>query len=174
MMKYIYARSGRLRNYVAQQGIQLLEINGSPVDFRFHLVKSRNNRWTVAGVGAKQAAKGGVTTHLHSGGAVYAPLDALNKMMAKDAATAKFQESKNVVITLAEHVERNYPHLLGELGFDIGIDRTGGIWMFEVNSKPGRSIYKHPALRKDGRQTLKYLLNYFVYLGTRSRSRRAR
>jgi hypothetical protein len=171
MMRFIHRRSGRLYNHIAQQGIPLLEIEGGGLDFRVHLNKSGQNRWIVSGLGAKRAAKGGVTTHLHSGGAVYPPLVALQKVYAKEEAEKKLQQTKTVAIEIAEEVERNYPHLLGELGFDIGIDRGGRIWMFEVNSKPGRSIYKHPALRKDGQATLRHLLNYCMYL---SRTRRAR
>lgn len=174
MMHYLHRRSGKLRNHIVQQGIDLVQIDGSPLDFRFHLNKTRNNRWTVAGIGAKRAARGGVTTHIHSGGSVYAPLVALEKVYDQEKARSKLQQAKNVAISLAEAVERNYPHLLGELGLDLGIDRDGHIWMFEVNSKPGRSIYKHPALRKDGRSTLRHLLNYCAYLSKAGHARRVR
>ncbi len=37
-------------------------------------------------------------------------------------------------------IERKSKRRVGELGFDIGIDKSGNIWMFEANAKPGRSI----------------------------------
>ena len=36
---------------------------------------------------------------------------------------------------------------IGEIGFDLGIDQTGAIWMFEANSRPGREIFQHVSLK---------------------------
>lgn len=169
LMRFIHRRSGSLYNYIAQQGIALSELEGAAVDFRFHMNKSGKNEWMVAGVGAKRAARGGVTTHIHSGGSLFRPEHALQRMFTAEQAKRLLQEAKEAAITISETVERNYPHLLGELGLDIGIDRRGHIWLFEVNSKPGRSIFAHPALRTDGQNTMRQLVNYCVYLGRRRR-----
>jgi hypothetical protein len=172
VMRFIHRRSGSLYNYIAQQGISLSELEGAAVDFRFHMNKSSANKWVVAGIGAKRAARGGVTTHIHSGGSLYRPEHALSRMFPAERATALLEEAKVAAVDIAETVERNYPHLLGELGLDIGIDRNGRIWLFEVNSKPGRSIFSHPALRTDGQNTMWHLINYCLYLGRKRTSRR--
>lgn len=39
---------------------------------------------------------------------------------------------------LNEHIEG----FIGEIGFDLGIDQAGKVWMFEANSRPGRSIFR--------------------------------
>lgn len=80
-------------------------------------------------------------------------------------------KAKQAAIQLAEAIERNQTHHIGELGFDIGIDRKDNIWMFEANSKPGRSIFKHPSLRTEGMATLRHIFEYCVYL-SRFRPRR--
>jgi len=148
---------------VVQQGIRLIEIDKCPIDFRFHMHKDGNNDWVVAGIGAKKAGRGSVTTHIKNGGSLMTPEQALSRTF-KDRASEVLQEAKAVAIKLSEAIERNYNHTLGELGLDIGIDQDGAVWMFEANAKPGRSIFKHPALREQGRASLEYILDHCLYL----------
>ncbi|MCZ8513441.1 YheC/YheD family protein [Paenibacillus filicis] len=170
LMSYINRQIGRLNNYVAQQGIRLIEIDGCPIDFRFHMTKNRDNQWVVAAIGAKKAGKGSVTTHVRTGGMLMTPEQVMKEIFGSRADTV-LSSAKEAAIRLAEDIERNYRHTLGELGFDIGIDQSERIWMFEANSKPGRSIFKHPALKEQGRASLQYIYDYCMYLA-RFRARR--
>jgi|HigsolmetaAR203D_1030402.scaffolds.fasta_scaffold00147_2 hypothetical protein len=155
---------GRMKNYVAQQGIRLLELDGSPIDFRFHMNKNGRNEWVVGGIGAKRAGRGSITTHVRTGGQVIPPEKALTRILGEEKARAALQEAKQTAIKLARAIERNYRYRIGELGFDLGIDKDGKIWMFEANSKPGRSIFKHPALKEQGRETLSLIFEHCLYL----------
>jgi hypothetical protein len=156
---------GRMRNYVVQQGIRLVELERCPIDFRFHMNKNGNNEWVVAGIGAKKSGRGSVTTHIKNGGKLMTPEVALNRIYGS---TTKAEElltkAKQASIQLAEAIERNHPHRIGELGFDIGIDQKDQIWMFEANSKPGRSIFHHPSLKSEGVATLRHIFDYSMYL----------
>ena len=164
MMKMLRARHGsELNHYGAQQGIRLVELDNCPIDFRFHMHKDGNNRWVVAGVGAKKAGRGSVTPHIKNGGSLMTPEHALGRAFG-DRSAEVLQEAKETAVKLSEAIERNYNHTLGELGLDIGIDRNGAVWMFEANAKPGRSIFKHPALKQQGRASLQYLLDHCLYL----------
>lgn len=154
----------RMRNYVVQQGIRLIELDSCPIDFRFHLHKDGNNEWVVAGIGAKKAGKGSVTTHVKNGGQVMTPEQVLDRVFGAKAQTI-LKETKEVAIKLATAIERNSQHTLGELGLDIGIDQNERIWMFEANSKPGRSIFKHPLLKSQGNSSLQYIFEHLTYLG---------
>ena len=158
-------RGNRMRHYVIQQGIRLIELDRCPIDFRFHMCKNGNNEWVAAGIGAKRAGRGSVTTHVRSGGKLMTPEAALTRIYGSTAkAEEMLNKAKQVAIQLAEAIERNYPHRLGELGFDIGIDQKDNIWMFEANAKPGRSIFKHPALKAQGTATLRHIFEYSAYL----------
>lgn len=170
LMHLLNARSGRLRNYVVQQGIRLIEIDSCPIDFRFHLHKNGQNQWVVAGIGAKKAGKGSVTTHVKNGGQIMTPEQVLDRVFGSKADTI-LHNAKQAAIKLAESIEKNSRHLLGELGFDIGIDQNEQIWMFEANSKPGRSIFKHPSLKSQGKTSLELIFEHSMYLG-RFRARR--
>jgi len=170
LMSLLNRSSGRLNHYVAQQGIRLIELDNCPIDFRFHLTKNMNNQWVVAGIGAKKAGKGSVTTHVRTGGQLMTP-DHVLKQMFGSRADQVLASAKETAIKLAEAIERKDQHTLGELGFDIGIDQNERIWMFEANSKPGRSIFKHPALKGEGKAALQYIYDYCLYL-SRFRPRR--
>lgn len=158
-------RGNRMRNYVIQQGIRLIELDRCPIDFRFHMNKNGNNEWVAAGIGAKRAGRGSVTTHVRSGGKLMSPESALTRIYGSSAkAEEVLNKARQAAIQLAEAIERNYPHRLGELGFDIGIDQKENIWMFEANAKPGRSIFKHPSLKSQGAATLRHIFEYSAYL----------
>ncbi len=161
---------GRLQNYVAQQGIRLIEIDSCPIDFRFHMTKNGSNKWVVAAIGAKKAGKGSVTTHIRNGGQLMTPEQVLRQIYGSRSDTV-LQNAKETAIQLAEAIEKNYDHLLGELGFDIGIDQSENVWMFEANAKPGRSIFKHPSLKAQDKASIAYIYEHFLYL-SRFRARR--
>jgi len=164
LMKMLKTRHGSsLNNYVAQQGIRLVEIDNCPIDFRFHMHKDGRNEWVVAGIGAKKAGRGSVTTHIKNGGSLMTPEQALGRTFGARSEEV-LKEAKTVAVRLSEAIERNYSHQLGELGLDIGIDREGDVWMFEANAKPGRSIFKHPALKDQGKASLEYILEHCLYL----------
>ncbi|MFD0620310.1 YheC/YheD family protein [Paenibacillus sp. GCM10027629] len=164
LMRMLQARHGRaLHNYVIQQGIRLIEIDQCPIDFRFHMHKNGSNQWVVVGIGAKKAGKGSVTTHIKNGGQLLTPEQALSRTFGARG-NEVLQKAKEISISLAESIEKNYPHLLGELGFDIGIDQDEQVWMFEANAKPGRSIFKHPALRKEGKASIVHIIEHCMYL----------
>lgn len=170
LMQMLGTGRGRLTNYVAQQGIRLIEIDSCPIDFRFHLTKNGNNNWIVAAIGAKKSGKGSVTTHIRNGGQLMTPEQVLRQIYGSRAEQV-LTHAKEAAIKLAEGIENNYNHLLGELGFDIGIDQSEKIWMFEANAKPGRSIFKHPSLKEGDVATLQNIYEHCLYL-SRFRSRR--
>ncbi|WP_438447534.1 YheC/YheD family endospore coat-associated protein [Gorillibacterium sp. sgz5001074] len=171
LMKLLRRHNIQLRHYVIQQGIRLIELDGCPLDFRFHMVKNGNNQWVAAGIGAKRAGRGSVTTHIRNGGELMTPEHALTRVYGSSKAEEILTTAKQAAIRLAEAIEKRYSHPLGELGFDLGIDQNDRVWMFEANAKPGRSIFKHPSLKAQGRATLTNLFEHCLYLA-RFRTRR--
>ncbi|MBW7477044.1 YheC/YheD family protein [Paenibacillus oenotherae] len=164
LMRMLQAKHGNaLGRYVSQQGVRLIEIDGCPIDFRFHMHKNGSNEWVPVGIGAKKAGRGSVTTHIKNGGSLLTPDQALGRTFG-DRADEMLAKAKTVSVQLSQAIERNFPHTLGELGLDIGIDKDGEVWMFEANAKPGRSIFSHPALRSQGRDSLSHILDHCMYL----------
>jgi hypothetical protein len=169
LMRMLGTGRGRLQNYVAQQGIRLIEIDSCPIDFRFHMTKNGNDQWVVAAIGAKKAGRGSVTTHIRSGGQLMTPEQVLRQIYGTRAENV-LNNAKETSVKLAESIEKHYHHLLGELGFDIGIDQNENVWMFEANAKPGRSIFKHPSLKDQDKASVAHIYEYCLYLcGFRAR-----
>ncbi|AOZ93853.1 YheC/YheD family protein [Paenibacillus crassostreae] len=164
LMRMLDAKHGRLlRGYVIQQGIRLIEIDNCPIDFRFHMHKNGNNQWVVVGIGAKKSGRGSVTTHLKNGGSLLTPEQALSRSFGARSDEV-LKQAKQVAISLAEVIELHHQHLLGELGFDLGIDQDEKIWMFEANAKPGRSIFNHPSLKNEGIASVEHIMEHCLYL----------
>jgi hypothetical protein len=164
LMRMLKARHGSSMNrYVIQQGIRLLEIDGCPIDFRFHMHKNGRNEWVAAGIGAKKAGRGSVTTHIKNGGSLMTPEQALSRTFGERSGEV-LEGAIRAAVRLSEAIDRNYPHTLGELGLDLGIDKDGEVWMFEANAKPGRSIFKHPALKAQGKASMSYIMEHCLYL----------
>jgi hypothetical protein len=171
-MKYLTARTRTKSGYIIQQGIELITIDDRPVDFRVHLTKDRKNQWQVVGVGAKIAGKGSVTTHVRTGGVVTTPENVLQSVFGSSGGRM-LEMIHKASIDLAEAIESKSPDLLGEIGFDIGLDKNGRVWMFEANSKPGFSIFKHPSLHQGYKQSLRNIYEHSLYLAEQKMKERA-
>ncbi|MGN7470795.1 YheC/YheD family endospore coat-associated protein [Brevibacillus sp. SAFN-007a] len=156
-------RSRRVGSYLAQQGIPLKTFHGRPFDFRVHLHKNQQNEWVVSCTAAKVAGSGSVTTHVRTGGTVIPGDELLHHLYGKQKALMSERISE-ASIRLATAIEQAKGIDLGELGLDMGIDVHGHVWMFEANSKPGRSIFKHARLRQADQESRKLLVDYSCYL----------
>jgi len=74
------------------------------------------------------------------------------------------EKLRKAAISLSSALERNMEGFIGEIGFDFGIDTLGRVWLFEANSKPGRSIFSHPDLKSFELLTRKLSLSFGLYL----------
>ncbi|PTM58051.1 YheC/YheD family protein [Desmospora activa] len=153
----------RLPRYLVQQGIRLVKYNGRSVDFRVHMHKDKQGKWQVVGMGAKVAGLGSVTTHGRTGGSLLTAEELLSDSFPGKE-KGMMEHIQNVSIQIARALEGEVNGHLGELGLDIGVDRYRKVWLFEVNSKPGRSIFLHPSLRSAGRQSARYITEYSMKL----------
>ncbi|USG64457.1 YheC/YheD family protein [Brevibacillus ruminantium] len=156
-------RTRRASAYLAQQGISLLTFQGRPFDFRVHLHKNLQNEWVVSCMAAKVAGSGSVTTHVRTGGTVIPGDELLSYLFGKQK-TLMTERVSQAAIRLASAIEQAKGMDLGELGLDMGIDKHGHVWMFEANSKPGRSIFKHARLKKADQESRSLLVDYSCYL----------
>ncbi|WP_161524737.1 YheC/YheD family endospore coat-associated protein [Alteribacter lacisalsi] len=150
-----------LRQMVVQQGIQLLSSDQKPVDFRIHTNKDEHGQWQVSAFAAKIAGIGSVTTHVKSGGKVKSLQELKHDTVITDR---QYEALKQAALEISETIDREMDGHIGEIGFDFGIDTNDQIWMFEANSKPGRSIFSHPSLKRDDYHTRHLPFAYGTYL----------
>ncbi|HEU4965389.1 MAG TPA: YheC/YheD family protein [Bacilli bacterium] len=156
-------QTGTGRVYLMQQGVDLKRHEGNRTDFRVHLHKNGAGEWEAAGIGAKVAGSGAVTTHVHNGGHVLNGDEVLETWYGPDA-----DEMRDKLIAASVQVAVVLQGLLhgpvGEFGLDVAIDEADRIFVFESNAKPGRAIFKHPDLRAAGRRSAQMVIEYAGYL----------
>lgn len=160
---YFGDQHNRLNHYLAQQGIRLVKYEDRPVDFRVHMHKDGEGEWQVVAIGSKAAGFGCVTTHIRTGGFIISTDKLLETLFDEDAKVIE-QNINVAAVEIAQTLEDKIDGPIGELGMDMGVDRNGNVWLFEVNSKPGRHIFHHPSLRDAGIQSAKYITDYSLKL----------
>lgn len=153
----------KFKKYLVQQGIRLIKYNGRPVDFRVHMHKDHTGEWKVVAIGSKAAGFGCVTTHVRTGGSIIPTEDLLDAAFESSSTEVKDTINQSAV-AIAKVLEQHVDGPLGELGMDMGVDQHGYVWLFEINSKPGRHIFHHPSLRAAGQQSAKYITDYSMKL----------
>jgi len=127
--------------YIMQPYLELhTRNNKEPFDVRVLLQKTSKENWQLTGKAIRLGQKDSITSNLHGGG------KALNfENFLKENFTAQeintIAEKINTLITnVPKHLEQNHGQLC-ELGIDIGIDTKANVFLLEINSKPGRSIF---------------------------------
>ncbi|MCL6572707.1 MAG: YheC/YheD family protein [Bacillus sp. (in: Bacteria)] len=149
-----------LEQMVVQQGIYLLRNEARAVDFRIHTNKDDSGNWHVSAIAAKMAGHGSVTTHTRNGGEI----KTIDEIFSKEECELFTKKLSTAALLLSDSLDRFVVGIIGEIGFDLGIDRNGVVWLFEANSKPGRSILSHPALQEFDLLTRKLSLSFAVFL----------
>ncbi|WP_377891465.1 YheC/YheD family protein [Alkalihalobacillus sp. R86527] len=153
--------SGKLDGFIVQQGIDLHRINQRPMDYRVHTNKNKEGKWEVSAIAAKIAGEGSLTTHTSSEGTV----KTLNELVT-DYGFSKDYENllSEAALKISHSLDHKIPGFIGEFGFDLGITKNGEIYLFEANSKPGRSIFEHKRLKAEEVKTRVLPMEYAIHL----------
>jgi YheC/D like ATP-grasp len=159
LFKNVFAHQN-LDNMLVQQGINLLRFDSRPVDFRIHTNKDDEGLWHVTAIAAKIAGLGSVTTHMRSGGET----KTLAEIFPEEEVDLFSNKLSRAALLLSNAIAKNMEGIIGEIGFDLGIDKHGDVWLFEANSKPGRSIFSHPELKEFDLLTRQLSIAFAVFL----------
>lgn len=130
------------REYIVQQGIQLLQIEGRPIDFRTLLLKPAKE-WVYMGMMGKLAVKDQIVTNHCRGGSSITFAGALkdSKEMKEEEITELEKKVESLSLQIAETLQSKFP-LVSELGLDIGIDEDLHLWLIEANTRPQYNLFK--------------------------------
>ncbi|GIQ70947.1 YheC/YheD family protein [Xylanibacillus composti] len=134
---------GSGKHYLIQQGIDMIQLDNRPIDFRILLLK-QDGSWTYMGTMGKLAARNLHITNRCSGGTPIQFKDACKRAGAWEEKQIDKLEKNLTSLGLqsAKVLNKSYP-LLTELGLDIAIDRKQNIWVLEANSKPQYELFRH-------------------------------
>lgn len=129
------------QRFIIQQGIELRLKTGSVHDYRLLIQKNGSGKWEVTGCVGRIGASGSVTSNLHGGGKAIPMLKLLQLWFKNEKkATHVADEIHSFSYQLVEILEGAYGRLC-ELALDIAVDRSGRVWLLEVNTKPAREIF---------------------------------
>ncbi|QQZ08324.1 YheC/YheD family protein [Heyndrickxia vini] len=160
LINHVFANKN-LDRMIVQQGISLLRDKRRPIDFRVHANKDEHGNWHISAMAAKVAGLGSPTTHVKNGGEI----KTIEEVFKDKEEQIKYKKRlEYAALDLANAIEKHLDGIIGEIGFDFGIDNKGNVWLFEANSKPGRSIFAHPNLKEFDLLTRKLTLSYSIYL----------
>jgi hypothetical protein len=124
----------RRRSYLIQRGIHLATINGRPIDYRVKYVKL-NGSWNIRAMVGRLARPGLFVTNLCRGGTMMTAAQGIRRSLSSRIIGVKKKEMRRLTQTSTGLLESRFPGI-GQLGYDYGIDRSGHIWMLEVNTRP--------------------------------------
>ncbi|MBD0382751.1 YheC/YheD family endospore coat-associated protein [Paenibacillus sedimenti] len=149
------------RPYLIQQYLPLLSTEGMAYDVRSLVQKNGFGSWENTGMAVRLGKPGSVTSNLHGGGSV----EEVSSFLKQQFGELKAEELIADLIRLSSRIPpvlEAHHGRLAELGIDLGIDSFGHIWVLEVNSKPGRTIF---AQMRNEKARIKSLSNPIRYAG---------
>ena len=127
------------KKYIIQKFIHSITKQGYPFDCRINVEKNGKGEWSTArmfiriGIGQK------VVSNISQGGAVSKLKSFLNANFPVEQVKVIEQRLKEIAKTVPLKVEELRKQQLMTLGIDVGIDRDGSVYLFEVNGAPGTS-----------------------------------
>lgn len=129
--------------YFIQQTIESVTKQKKPFDIRTHFIRV-DNEWLLAGVVARIAPKTKIVTNAYSGAKSHYLDDLFSDHLGYTPCA--YFSTKRELLRLSRliigTISRKYPKRT-EFGLDIGIDKTGHLWLYEINSKPGTLVFKN-------------------------------
>lgn len=128
------------RPYLLQSYLQLHAMNGMSYDVRSLVQKNGRGNWEHTGMAVRVGKPGSITSNLHGGGTA----EDAREFLTREFGENKSNQLIDTITMLSTHIPsvlESYHGRLAELGIDFGIDNSGRVWIIEVNSKPGRTIF---------------------------------
>lgn len=130
------------RRFVIQPYLSLVTQEGEPFDVRVLMQKNGNGRWVLTGMAARVGQPDSVTSNLHGGGRAVSVIPFLESQFEPNHVHRLIEQLSTYSEYIPPLLEAQYGRI-SEIGLDYGIDRKARPWLLEVNSKPGRSVFRH-------------------------------
>jgi glutathione synthase/RimK-type ligase-like ATP-grasp enzyme len=166
LIKFYSTISAKMKTsrYQIQQGLQLIEIQKRPVDFRALVQKDASGKWTVTSIVARTAGNDLFVSNLARGGTLSTVGEAVAKSnlsgISRQDATHRLQQA---ALNIARSLDTQIPAHFGELGIDLALDTNGRVWLLEVNSKPSKND-NTPLNDKKIRPSVRMMIQYSRFL----------
>ena len=137
LYKYIFEQYLSKKDYIVQQRISLPEINESPFDVRV-ITQLDEDRWIITGMVVKVAAKNYFVSNRAS------KLLTLEDAFLNTTIGTSYEHCAKSIEVVCKKASKRLRKSVGNIsiiGFDIGINRKGAVWIIEGNYAPSLSMF---------------------------------
>lgn len=145
-------RTERKGGHLLQRWIDIRNPKGRVFDVRVLMQKNGTGQWETSGMAVREGPVNSITSNLKSGGRAHEVGAYLHRLFPPDKAGALMDKLCELSVHLPPYLEARCSKRLADLGLDFAIDRSGCLWLLEVNIKPGkaviRQVYGEEAARK--------------------------
>lgn len=149
--------------FIAQQGIQIKLPGGRVHDYRMLVQKNGEGKWEVTGGAGRIGPVRSVTSNLHGGGKAIS----MNKLLSQSHTEEKRNQirrtAEKLSLEVAEYLEASIGAIC-ELALDLAIDKSGSIYILEVNPKPAREVFIQTGDKEAYRRAIVKPLEYALWL----------
>lgn len=138
------------RPFVIQRRIALATVDKTPFDVRVMVQKKNKGPWEVTGKLAKIAQEGYIITNAARG--IVSVENAIKQSSLKKS--PELSKIDKIAMLVAKRLNQFYK--VRTIGFDIGIDKKGNIWVIEANFNPSVSPFLMLADKSMYRKIMSY------------------
>lgn len=153
------------RDFIIQQGIDVLTYADNKVDLRVLVQRNRRGEWQITSMPVRIAVNDCAVTSTKSGSKVYTFDHAFNNILKfSQLQVESFKSGINsLIFTAVNTLEKEYGRF-GELGIDVAIDKNGKLWFIESNAKPAKDTILIAGPRADIENSFRLPFEYCKYL----------
>lgn len=140
-LRWLHRFIGKTR-YILQPYLQLYTPDYLPFDIRVLMQKDSHKLWQLTGMAVRIGSPYSLTSNLHGGGKAEKWNAFVQRLPFEPQTVSRIEKDiRTISERLPTFIERKHGRLC-ELGIDIGIDLKSRVWLLEVNSKPGRQVFR--------------------------------
>lgn len=143
----IFAR----RLFLCQPFIDSKTNEGFPFDVRIHTRKNEHGNWQAVKIYPRLGIGKAITSNISQGGGI-SPINSFLKSQFGERWVEVKRSLDKQSATFPEKFQSLYDYSIDALGIDFGIDKTGKLWLFEVNTFPGARFF----FAEDAEARIKY------------------
>ena len=129
------------RLYIIQECIELPKYNDSVFDVRVIYQRGKSGGPLRTGMAVRLAAPNKITANLHQGGDKETLSHVLGALFNQDIKGPIAESIRKYSKSIFKLLDKKAGPI-GEIGIDFLIDQVGQIHLIEVNSLPGRNLFK--------------------------------
>lgn len=134
-LEEFYYRTIHRKGYILQKYVSSRTTQGDPFDCRIHVEKDGSGNWSVAKMYIRIGIGQSIISNVNQGGGISDPKPFL-KANFKDNWSDIYDSLKKVGESIPKKMEELRNTHIMYMGMDIGIDRSGKLYLFEVNDGP--------------------------------------